>query len=102
MLQPAPFPLNRPRRLRQAPWMRALVAETRLAASDLIWPCFVIEGDDRAEPLASMPGVERLTVDRIAVRATEAPALGVPAIGLFTYTNMARRAEGCEGAWDPG
>ncbi len=101
MLQPAPFPLNRPRRLRQAPWMRALVAETRLAASDLIWPCFVIEGDDRAEPLASMPGVERLTVDRIAIRATEAAALGIPAIANFPNTNMALRTAGCEEAWNP-
>ena len=53
MLQPAPFPANRPRRLRQAPWIRSMVAENVLSPGDFIWPCFVIDGEDRAEPIAS-------------------------------------------------
>ena len=101
MLQPAPFPMSRPRRLRRAPWMRALVAETTLSPADLIWPCFVIDGADRAEPVESMPGVERLTVDRLVRRAEEAAALGIPAIALFPYTDPSVKTEGCEEAWNP-
>ncbi|GMG81267.1 porphobilinogen synthase [Paralimibaculum aggregatum] len=101
MLQPAPFPMSRPRRLRRAPWMRALVAETRLAPSDLIWPCFVIEGQDAAEPVAAMPGVERLSIDRLVRAAERAARLGIPAIAIFPYTDPARKTAECEEAWNP-
>ena len=77
MLQPAPFPASRPRRLRQAPWIRSMVAENVLTPADFIWPCFVIEGKDKAEPVPSMPGVERLTVDRLVAKAQEAHDLGL-------------------------
>ena len=80
MLQPAAFPANRPRRLRQAPWIRSMVAENVLSPADFIWPCFVIDGEDRAEPVSSMPGVERLTIDRLVVKAREAHDLGIPAL----------------------
>ncbi|CAN5804827.1 porphobilinogen synthase [soil metagenome] len=84
--EPAPFPLSRPRRLRRSPWMRAMVAEHRLAPADLIWPIFVREGRDVAEPIASLPGIARLSIDR-AVRAGEAAAaLGIPCVALFPYT----------------
>ena len=69
----APFPHARPRRLRRTPWIRDMVAEVRLTAADLIWPIFVREGSDLAEPIAALPGVERLSVDR-AVRAAEEAA----------------------------
>ena len=85
----APFPLARPRRLRRTPWIRDLVAEVRLAPADLIWPIFVREGMDLAEPVASLPGVERLTVDRAVRAAEEAAALGIPCIALFPYTEDA-------------
>ena len=85
----APFPLARPRRLRRSPWVRDLVAEARLGPSDLIWPIFVREGMDLAEPVASLPGVERLTVDRAVRAAEEAAALGIPCIALFPYTEDA-------------
>ena len=101
MLQPAPFPASRQRRLRQAPWMRAMVAETTLCPADFIWPCFVIEGEDRAEPVPSMPGVERLSIDRLVGAAEEAARLGVPAIAIFPQTDPAKKTEGCEEAWNP-
>jgi porphobilinogen synthase len=101
MLQPAPFPMSRPRRLRQAAWIRALVAEHALSPADFIWPCFVIEGEDRAEPMDSMPGVERLSIDRLLTRAAEAHALGIPAICIFPYTEPALKTPGAEEAWNP-
>jgi porphobilinogen synthase len=101
MLQPAPFPVNRHRRLRTAPWIRALVAEHTLSPADLIWPCFVVEGDARAEPDASMPGVERLSVDLLVRRAEEAAKLGIPAIAIFPFTQADRKTPGCEEAWNP-
>ncbi|MGF1447188.1 MAG: porphobilinogen synthase [Pikeienuella sp.] len=101
MLQPAPFPVSRPRRLRRAPWVRALVAEHVLTPADLIWPCFVIEGEDRAVPVAAMPGVDRLTIDRLVVQAQRAAALGVPVIAIFPFTEPAKKTEGCEEAWNP-
>jgi porphobilinogen synthase len=101
MLQPAPFPANRPRRLRQAPWIRALVAENVLSPADFIWPCFVIDGEDRAEPIASMPGVERLTIDRLVAKAHEAHDLGIPAIAIFPNTDPGLKTPGAEEAWNP-
>ena len=101
MLQPAPFPANRPRRLRRAPWVRAMVAENVLTPADFIWPCFVIEGEDKAEPVASMPGVNRLTVDRLVAKAQAAHDLGIPAIAIFPYTQADRKTPGAEEAWNP-
>jgi porphobilinogen synthase len=101
MLQPAPFPANRPRRLRQAPWIRSMVAENVLSPADFIWPCFVIDGENRAEPVASMPGVERLTIDRLVAKAGEAADLGIPAIAIFPYTDPGLKTPGAEEAWNP-
>ncbi len=101
MLQPAPFPVNRPRRLRQAPWIRSMVAENVLSPAYFIWPCFVIDGEDRAEPIASMPGVERLTIDRLVAKAREAHDLGIPAIAIFPYTDPGLKTPGAEEAWNP-
>jgi len=101
MLQPAPFPALRPRRLRAAPWIRAMVAERVLTPADFIWPCFVTDGEDRAEPIATMPGVERLSVDRLVAKAEEAAGLGVPAMAIFPYTDPAKKTPGAEEAWNP-
>jgi len=101
MLQPAPFPASRPRRLRQAPWIRAMVAETVLTPADLIWPCFVIGGESRAEPVESMPGVARLTIDLLVEKAAEARDLGIPAIAIFPYTDPHRKTPAAEEAWNP-
>ncbi|PIK73520.1 delta-aminolevulinic acid dehydratase, partial [Methylobacterium frigidaeris] len=84
--EPAALGLTqRPRRNRKAEWSRRLVRETTLTVDDLIWPIFLIEGENRREPVASMPGVERLSVDE-AVRAAErAASLRIPAISFFPF-----------------
>lgn len=73
----------RPRRLRRTPALRALVRETQLAADDLVLPLFVLDGHGRREPVASMPGVERLTVDLVAAEALSTLELDIPAVLLF-------------------
>ncbi|MEL6315137.1 MAG: porphobilinogen synthase, partial [Pseudomonadota bacterium] len=75
-----PFPRTRLRRTRQSPEIRALVAETTLSASDMIWPIFVREGTAMEEPVPSMPGVVRRSVDKAVEAAREAADLGIPAI----------------------
>jgi len=77
------FPATRLRRLRQADWTRRLVAENRLSPADLIWPIFVKDGNGAPEPVASMPGVSRLSFDDAVRAAEEAAALGIPLIALF-------------------
>ncbi len=96
-----PFPATRFRRLRKTDALRRLSRETTLTVDDLIWPVFVMEGEDAAAPIASMPGVERLTVDRVVRAAEKAAALGIPAICLFPYTDPALKTELCEEAWNP-
>ena len=81
-----PYPATRLRRSRRHAWSRALVAEHRLTPADLIWPLFIIEGHGAAEPVASLPGVARLSVDLAAAAAKEAQALGIPAVALFPNT----------------
>jgi len=104
MMKPtlAPFPAARMRRLRHSPALRALSRQNTLSVDDLIWPVFVMDGKDDETPVASMPGVVRRTVDRVALAAKEAQALGIPAICVFPYTGMEARTEDCAMAWDPG
>ncbi|MGA0542309.1 porphobilinogen synthase [Neotabrizicola sp. VNH66] len=97
----APFPATRLRRTRRSPALRALVQENTLTAGDLIWPVFIRDGKGIEEPVPSMPGVNRLSLDRLLVRAEEAAALGIPAICLFPYTDAALRTETCDEAWNP-
>jgi porphobilinogen synthase len=78
-----------------------MVAETVLTPADFIWPCFVIDGKDRAEPVASMPGVDRLTIDRLVAKAREAHDLGIPAIAIFPYTDPSLKTPEAEEAWNP-
>jgi porphobilinogen synthase len=78
-----------------------MVAESGLSPADFIWPCFVIEGEDRAEPVPAMPGVERLSVDRLVRAAEEAAGLGIPAIAIFPNTPEERKTPTCEEAWNP-
>jgi porphobilinogen synthase len=88
---------QRPRRNRKAEWSRRLVRENHVSVSDLIWPLFLIEGERHREKVASMPGVERLSVDEAVSEAERAAQLGVPAIALFPYTDpMLRDARGSE------
>ncbi len=89
------------RRLKTTPAIRALVQETVLSPSDLIWPMFVMEGENARTQVPSMPGVERLSVDLIVEAARKAEALSIPAICLFPYTDTALKTQGCEEAWNP-
>jgi porphobilinogen synthase len=82
---------HRPRRNRKAEWSRRLVRENVLTANDLIWPIFVIEGASGRQAVASMPGVERLTVGEAVREAERAAALDIPAIALFPYTDPSLR-----------
>lgn len=96
-----PFPLTRLRRPRQSPATRALVRENTLTVDDLIWPVFVRDGEGVEEPVASMPGVVRRSVDKIVEAAREAADLGIPVICLFPYTDPALKTEDCAEAWNP-
>jgi len=89
------------RRLRANPWSRALVAENSLSPSDFIWPLFVVDGENRRVPVASMPGVERLSVDLAAAAAEEAAALGIPVVALFPYTDPAKKTANGREALNP-
>ena len=86
--QPA-FPVSRPRRLRRDAFTRALVREYRLHASDLIFPVFVLDGSGRCEDVASMPGVQRLSIDRLLPLAEDCVRLGVPVMALFPVLDPA-------------
>jgi porphobilinogen synthase len=81
------FPTTRLRRNRRDAWSRRLVAEARLDAADLIWPVFVVEGRNQREAVPAMPGVERLSIDRLLPLLEEAAALGIPAVALFPVTS---------------
>ena len=97
----ASFPAYRPRRLRAQPALREMVRENTLTPADLIWPVFVMDGQDDAHPIASMPGVSRHTVDRLPALAAKARSLGIPAICIFPYTNPALKTQDCAEAWNP-
>jgi porphobilinogen synthase len=87
------FPGVRLRRARRTPWSRRLVAEHRLCVEDLIWPLFVVEGRNKRIPVASMPGIERLSIDNVVATAREAADLGIPAIALFPNTDPGLRSD---------
>jgi porphobilinogen synthase len=102
-MQPIPgtFPLTRFRRLRRTAALRALTQETTLSASDLIWPVFLRDGTGQREPVASMPGVDRLSLDLVVEAAAMARDLGIPAICLFPYIDPALKTADCREAWNP-
>ena len=83
--------IRRPRRTRRTDWTRRMVREATLTVDDLIWPVFVIDGEKRREPVASLPGVDRLSIDLLVAEAERVARLGVPAIALFPYTDPALR-----------
>lgn len=97
----APYPATRLRRLRANAWARRLVREHSLSISDLIYPVFVLEGENRCEPVASMPGVERLSIDRLVSACAEWVALGIPALALFPVTPAEAKSLLAEEAWNP-
>jgi porphobilinogen synthase len=95
------FPALRMRRTRAHAWSRALVAETILTPSDLIWPLFIADGRGVEEPVAALPGVSRWSVDRIGERVREARELGIPCIALFPNTPPALRTDDAREALNP-
>jgi porphobilinogen synthase len=97
----APFPMTRFRRNRRTAALRALTQEVTLSVGDLIWPLFVRDGTGAREPIASMPGVERLSVDLVVEAARKAADLGIPAVCLFPYTDPALKTADCREAWNP-
>ncbi|HEX3667202.1 MAG TPA: porphobilinogen synthase [Rhizomicrobium sp.] len=97
----AAFPELRMRRIRQYEWTRKLIAEHTLAPANLIWPLFVTDGENCRQPVATMPGVERLTIDLAVRAAEEAAALGIPVIALFPCTDPALKSEDGREALNP-
>jgi porphobilinogen synthase len=95
------FPATRLRRSRASAWSRALYRETVLTPADLIWPLFVTEGKGVEEPIGSLPGVSRWSVDLVVDRAREAVALGIPCLALFPNTQPERRSEDGQEALNP-
>ena len=96
----AAFPARRLRRLRQHDFSRRLVRENHLTVDDLIYPVFVLEGENRREAVASMPGIERLSLDLLLQEAAELVALGIPAIALFPVVGQEQKSLDAEAAWD--
>ena len=89
----AAFPDLRLRRARRTGWSRAMVRETHLSPANLIWPLFVCDGTGAEEPIASLPGVSRWSVDLLVERARDAVAAGIPCLALFPYPQADRRSE---------
>jgi porphobilinogen synthase len=97
----ARFPATRMRRMRRDDFSRRLMRESRLTADDLIYPVFVLEGVKRLEPIPSMPGVERQSLDQLLKTAERALALGIPALALFPVIDSACKTPGAEEALNP-
>ncbi len=95
------FPARRLRRMRRDDFSRRLMRESLLSADDLILPVFVLEGCGRVEPVASMPGVERQSLDRLLLTAERAFSLGIPALALFPVVDASLKTPGAEEAWNP-
>ena len=95
------FPATRMRRMRAHDFSRRLMREVQLTSNDLIWPVFVLEGDDGVEQVKSMPGVERLTIDRLLPQAEHCLELGIPAIALFPVVSADCKSDDAREAWNP-
>jgi porphobilinogen synthase len=98
---PGAYPAVRMRRNRRTNWSRRMVAETRLSVDDLIWPIVLMPGKGQRQPVPSMPGVSRHTVDEVVRAAEEALKLGIPALALFPFTAAADRTENGDEAVNP-
>ncbi len=95
------FPSTRMRRMRYNNFSRRLMRENRLSVDDLIYPMFVTEGDHQREPIASMPGVERYSLDLLLEQAEEITTLGIPAIALFPVTPAHKKSDDAAEAYNP-
>ncbi|WP_028491547.1 porphobilinogen synthase [Thioalkalivibrio sp. ALE19] len=97
----APYPASRPRRMRRDAFSRRLMREHRLSADDLILPVFVTEGEGVREPVPSMPGVERVSIDQLLVDAAAGHRLGIPALALFPVVPVQKKSLDAAEAWNP-
>ncbi len=95
------YPLTRKRRMRKDPFSRRLMRESSLSVDDLIYPLFIIEGENQREKVSSMPGVERLSIDLLVKEAAELVELGIPAIALFPVTPSDVKTDLAEEAYNP-
>lgn len=95
------FPTTRMRRNRYSEFARRMVRETELSAADLIYPIFIIDGENAREPVASMPGIDRLSIDNLIIDASRAFAAGIPMIALFPNIDQSLRTLEGDMAWDP-
>lgn len=100
-LTPRMFPATRLRRNRASDFSRRLVRENQLLPDNLIFPMFVLDGENQREAVASMPGVERLSIDLLLAQAAEVVELGIPAIALFPVVPAEHKDLQGSGAWDP-
>ncbi|CAK0759163.1 Delta-aminolevulinic acid dehydratase [Gammaproteobacteria bacterium] len=101
MITRSPFPALRMRRMRHDEFSRRLMRETRLSCDDLIWPTFVLEGNQRREMITTMPGVERLSIDLLLEEVEKLMELGVPAVALFPVTPPTAKSEDAREAYNP-
>ena len=97
----AAFPSNRMRRMRRDEFSRRMMRETLLTPADFIYPVFVLEGSGQREPVPSMPGVERMSIDLLVQEARESAALGIPAMALFPVTPKEAKSEDAREAHNP-
>ncbi len=95
------YPINRPRRMRRDDFSRRLMRESHLSVDDLIYPVFVLEGENQREAVESMPGVERLSIDLLLDEAREITELGVPAMALFPVVPAKKKSDQAEEAYNP-
>lgn len=100
MNSPGKYPTTRLRRNRKDAWSRALVAEHRLSAADLIWPVFVQEGENKHTPIPSMPGVQRLSIDLLVKACARAKELGIPAVAVFPVVDAAKKTKKAEESYN--
>ncbi len=101
MISNGVFPKVRMRRMRRDDFSRRLMRENVLTANDLIYPVFVLDGSSRTEAVNSMPGIERMTLDRLLPVAERALKLGIPALALFPVIDVSLKSPGAEEAWNP-
>ena len=102
MNQKGAFPATRMRRMRRDDFSRRLMRESALSADDFIYPVFILDGQGRTEAVASMPGVERMSLDKLLPVAERAARLGIPALALFPVIDAGKKSEAAEEAWNPG
>ena len=95
------YPYTRKRRMRRDDFSRRLMRENCLSVNDFIYPMFILDGEQRREPVESMPGVERVTIDLLLEEAAEISNLGIPAIALFPVVDESGKSDRADEAWNP-